>query len=69
MKKYQNFLSEKFPFLVVKFSIHLNRRVFVMYRFLGIISRRHIGDIFLIFPRKQDLTFHAIYIYIYFFFI
>ena len=30
MKKYQNFLSENFPFLVVKFSIYLNRRVFVM---------------------------------------
>ena len=31
MIKYQNFLSEKFPLLVVKFSIYLNRRVFVMY--------------------------------------
>ena len=30
-KKYRNFLSEKFPFLVVKFSIYLNRHVFVMY--------------------------------------
>ena len=30
MEKYQNFLSENFPFLVVKFSIYLNRRVFVM---------------------------------------
>ena len=30
MKKYQNFLSENFHFLVVKFSIYLNRRVFVM---------------------------------------
>ena len=29
-EKYQNFLSESFPFLVVKFSIYLNRRVFVM---------------------------------------
>ena len=29
-EKYQNFLSENFPFLVVKFSISLNRRVFVM---------------------------------------
>ena len=29
-KKYRNFLSENFPFLVVKFSIYLNRRVFVM---------------------------------------
>ena len=30
MKKYQNFLSKNFQFLVVKFSIYLNRRVFVM---------------------------------------
>ena len=30
-KKYQSFLSEKFQFLVVKFSIYLNRRVFIMY--------------------------------------
>ena len=28
--KYQNFLSENFPFMVVKFSIYLNRHVFVM---------------------------------------
>ena len=30
-EKYQIFLSENFPFLVVKFSIYLNRRVFVMF--------------------------------------
>ena len=30
MKKYQRFLSENFSFLEVKFSIYLNRRVFVM---------------------------------------
>ena len=30
MKKYQSFLSVNFQFLVVKFSIYLNRRVFVM---------------------------------------
>ena len=30
MKKYQSFLSENFPFLVVKLSIYLNRRVFIM---------------------------------------
>ena len=30
MKKYQNFLSENFHFVMVKFSIYLNRRVFVM---------------------------------------
>ena len=29
-EKYQNFLSENFPFLVVKFSIYLNRCVFIM---------------------------------------
>ena len=29
-EKYQNFLSENFMFLEVKFSIYLNRRVFVM---------------------------------------
>ena len=30
MKKYHNFLSENFHFLVVKFSVYLNRRVFLM---------------------------------------
>ena len=30
MKKYQRLLSENFQFLEVKFSIYLNRRVFVM---------------------------------------
>ena len=29
-EKYQDFLSEIFHFLVVKFSVYLNRRVFVM---------------------------------------
>ena len=29
-KKYQDFLSENFQFLKVKFSLYLNRRVFVM---------------------------------------
>ena len=33
-EKYQIFLSENFPVLVVKFSIYLNRRVFVMPKFL-----------------------------------
>ena len=31
-KKKSEFLSENFQFLVVKFSIYLNRLVFVMYR-------------------------------------
>ena len=30
-EKYQNFVSENFQFLAVKFSIYLNRRVFVMF--------------------------------------
>ena len=29
-EKHQSFLSENFQFLEVKFSIYLNRRVFVM---------------------------------------
>ena len=29
-EKYQKFLSENFHFLVVKFSVYLNRHVFVM---------------------------------------
>ena len=31
MKKYQNFYLKIFLFLVVKFSIYLNRHVFVMF--------------------------------------
>ena len=29
-EKYQDFISENFHFLLVKFSVHLNRHVFVM---------------------------------------
>ena len=29
-EKYQSFLSENFPFLVVKFSVYLNKHVFIM---------------------------------------
>ena len=35
-EKYQNFSSENFHFLVVKFSIYLNRRVFIMDKFCTI---------------------------------
>ena len=42
MKNIRFFLSENFPFLVVKFSIYLNRCVFVMHLLLapkcGLIS-------------------------------
>ena len=32
-EKYQNFLSEKFQFLVVKFSVFFNSHIFVMLKF------------------------------------
>ena len=40
-EKYQRFLSENFQFLEVKFSIYLNRHVFVM---LGIVIQDSIQD-------------------------
>ena len=39
-EKYQSFLSENFQFLEVKFSIHLNRCVFVM-----VVQRRKICNV------------------------
>ena len=41
MKKYQKFLSENFHFLVTKFSVYLNRHVFVMIWIFT--SRVHVG--------------------------
>ena len=38
MKKYQNFLSENFHFLVVKFSVYLIRHVFLM------IFKNHLNE-------------------------
>ena len=39
MKKYQIFLSDFFfHFLVAKFSVYLNRRVFVMYSSSAVVS-------------------------------
>ena len=37
-EKYPSFLSENFQFLEVKFSIYLNRRVFVLYTLVGVSS-------------------------------
>ena len=34
-EKYQSFLSENFQFLEVKFSVYLNRHVFVMFSSCG----------------------------------
>ena len=41
-EKYQNFLSEHFQCLVVKFSVNLNRRVFVMFVFVCIFNHINI---------------------------
>ena len=51
-EKYRSFLSENFQFLEVKFSVYLNRHVFVMF------SSPHIIEIFfLCFPEKGfDIT-------------
>ena len=38
-EKYQSFLSENFQFWEVKFSIYLNRRVFVMMRPANILTK------------------------------
>ena len=40
MKKYPSFLSENFQFLEVKFSIYLNRCVFVMLAIKTIVNFR-----------------------------
>ena len=55
MKKYLNFLSEKFQFLEIKFSIYMNRRVFIM---LGKnFSRRYFEIHFLIF--QASMLWHS----------
>ena len=41
-EKYLSFLSENFQFLEVKFSIYLNRRVFVMHAVLWLHFTRHL---------------------------
>ena len=43
-EKYQSFLSENFQFLEVKFSLHLNRPVFVMFT----QSAKHETDTYMI---------------------
>ena len=50
MKKYLSFLSENVQFLEVKFSIYLNRRVFVM-----VVTRVHCRRIYNKIPMTQTL--------------
>ena len=40
-EKYQSFLSENFQFLEAKFSIYLNKRVFVMIHIFHISSEKN----------------------------
>ena len=47
-EKYQIFLSENFHFLVVKFSVYLNRHVFIMIKvsnmyFLVMLRNQQVG--------------------------
>ena len=53
MKKYQIFFSENLYFLVVKFSVHLNRRVFVMVCF------RYVHFLKLWLYQQQNDTYRA----------
>ena len=46
MKKISEFLSENFQFLVMKFSIYLNRRVFVMESLMQYKKKRHLASIY-----------------------
>ena len=46
-------------FLKNQFNNNKKDNWFSLYHSLGIFSRRQIDDIFLIFLRKQDTTFHA----------
>ena len=43
MKKYQSFLSENFQFLDAKFSVYLNRHVFVMIENVLSFNSLHAG--------------------------
>ena len=50
-EKYQNFSSENFHFLVVKFPVYLNRHVFIMIRHFFFFNRKIL--IFFLFLHKN----------------
>ena len=72
-EKYQNFLSENFHFLVVKYSILLNRRVFVMnfqYFWISMFSKwrrilRMLEDTFIVWGGSLALHYENTIIQIY----
>ena len=49
MKNIGIFLSENFPFSVVKFSIYLNRRVFVMFVVVPSLEKKRVDCINFVF--------------------
>ena len=66
MKNIRVFLSENFQFLEVKFSIHLNRRVFVMYSPDKLSDHDIVSGFFRIFiphtkkPRRQVYSYQKV---------
>ena len=54
-EKYQNFLSEKFPFLVVKFSVYLYRHVFVMIVFAPFWKRSLLSTHLCLASNERDI--------------
>ena len=54
-----NLLSQIEKVTIIQSEVPFQRPTINLCHSLGIFSRRQIDDIFLIFPRKQDLTFHA----------
>ena len=68
-EKYQNFLSENFHFLVVKFSIYLNRHAFVMQHFSGNINS--LSGAYMIIVKIMvylDILFFSFFFLFFFFF-
>ena len=62
-EKYQNFLSENFPFLFVKFSLYLNGHIFVMclYQFIPFSRQGPIINVnMLMRPAKDKPAFSCI---------
>ena len=66
MKKYQSFSSEKFPFLEVKFSIYLNKRLFVMRKncFSQGLCAAFSADVYISIYFKQSLECQIIHVVI-----
>ena len=61
-EKYQNYLSENFHFLVVKFSVYLNRHVFVMFRKSGVramgVYRYSLAKLYCYIFSKVGMNYH-----------